>query len=152
MYPDPGSYGRIQRRAFTRTVWIAVSPRLFLTRVNTETVTPAFPACSCRASCTITLSVPDPNHINSFMNFRVADIQECYELWKSRGAKFITEDRPHVRLTLGISKSMSRVDIYLPHGLNRLRHIYHACWITALRFTDDVASSNYPVFKGPATL
>ena len=24
---------------------------------------------------TVTLSVPDPNHINSFMNFRVADIQ-----------------------------------------------------------------------------
>ena len=27
---------------------------------------------------------PDPNHINSFMNFRVADIQACYELWKGR--------------------------------------------------------------------
>jgi len=40
---------------------------------------------------TVTLSVPDPNHINSFMNFRVADIQACYELWTSRGAKFITE-------------------------------------------------------------
>ena len=40
---------------------------------------------------TVTLSVPDPNHINSFMNFRVADIQACYELWKSRGAQFITE-------------------------------------------------------------
>src|ERR1700686_716356 len=24
---------------------------------------------------TVTLSIPDPNHINSFMNFRVADIQ-----------------------------------------------------------------------------
>jgi predicted enzyme related to lactoylglutathione lyase len=40
---------------------------------------------------TVTLSVPDPNHINSFMNFRVADIQACYQLWKSRGAEFITE-------------------------------------------------------------
>jgi catechol 2,3-dioxygenase-like lactoylglutathione lyase family enzyme len=40
---------------------------------------------------TVTLSVPDPNHINSFMNFRVADIQACYELWKSRGAEFLTE-------------------------------------------------------------
>jgi putative intracellular protease/amidase/catechol 2,3-dioxygenase-like lactoylglutathione lyase family enzyme len=39
---------------------------------------------------TVTLSVPDPNHINSFMNFRVADIQACYESWKSRGAEFIT--------------------------------------------------------------
>jgi predicted enzyme related to lactoylglutathione lyase len=72
---------------------------------------------------TVTLSVPDPNHINSFMNFRVADIQACYELWKSRGAEFITppipkygeircyirrlhhrsrtEHRPHLRLMLG---------------------------------------------------
>jgi catechol 2,3-dioxygenase-like lactoylglutathione lyase family enzyme len=40
---------------------------------------------------TVTLSVPDPNHINSFMNMRVADIQACYKLWTSRGAKFITE-------------------------------------------------------------
>jgi catechol 2,3-dioxygenase-like lactoylglutathione lyase family enzyme len=40
---------------------------------------------------TVTLSVPDPNHINSFMNFRVADIQACYQLWKSRGAEFLTE-------------------------------------------------------------
>jgi len=43
---------------------------------------------------TVTLSVPDPNHINSFMNFRVADIQACHELWKSRGAEFITEPIP----------------------------------------------------------
>ncbi|HVO58190.1 MAG TPA: VOC family protein [Dongiaceae bacterium] len=40
---------------------------------------------------TVTLSVPDPNHINSFLNFRVADIQACYELWSSRGAEFITK-------------------------------------------------------------
>jgi catechol 2,3-dioxygenase-like lactoylglutathione lyase family enzyme len=39
----------------------------------------------------VTLSVPDPDHINSFMNIRVADIQACYGLWKSRGAEFITE-------------------------------------------------------------
>ncbi len=43
---------------------------------------------------TVTLSVPDPNRINSFMNFRVADIQACYQLWKSRGAEFITEPIP----------------------------------------------------------
>jgi predicted enzyme related to lactoylglutathione lyase len=43
---------------------------------------------------TVTLSVPNPNHINSFMNVRVADIQACYELWKSRGAEFITEPIP----------------------------------------------------------
>src|SRR3984957_801022 len=35
---------------------------------------------------TITLSVPaDPDKISSFLNIRVADIQACYELWKSRG-------------------------------------------------------------------
>ena len=28
---------------------------------------------------TVTLSVPDPNHINSFLNIRVADIQACYQ-------------------------------------------------------------------------
>ncbi len=39
----------------------------------------------------VTLSVPDPNHINSFLNIRVADIQACYELWTSRGAEFITK-------------------------------------------------------------
>jgi len=43
---------------------------------------------------TVTLSVPDPNHINSFLNIRVADIQACYELWKSRGAEFLTEPIP----------------------------------------------------------
>ena len=42
----------------------------------------------------VTLSVPDPGHINSFMNIRVADIQVCYELWKSRGAEFITKPIP----------------------------------------------------------
>ena len=43
---------------------------------------------------TVTLSVPNPDNINSFMNFRVADIQACYELWKSRGAEFITAPIP----------------------------------------------------------
>jgi catechol 2,3-dioxygenase-like lactoylglutathione lyase family enzyme len=43
---------------------------------------------------TVTLSVTDPNHISSFMNIRVADIQACYELWKSRGAEFLTPPIP----------------------------------------------------------
>jgi catechol 2,3-dioxygenase-like lactoylglutathione lyase family enzyme len=42
----------------------------------------------------VTLSVPDPEKINGFMNVRVADIQACYELWKSRGAEFITAPIP----------------------------------------------------------
>jgi predicted enzyme related to lactoylglutathione lyase len=40
---------------------------------------------------TVTLVNPDPNKTSSFMNIRVADIKACYELWKSRGAEFITE-------------------------------------------------------------
>jgi predicted enzyme related to lactoylglutathione lyase len=39
----------------------------------------------------VTLSVSDPNQSNSFMNFRVADIQACDELWKTRGAEFLTK-------------------------------------------------------------
>jgi predicted enzyme related to lactoylglutathione lyase len=42
----------------------------------------------------VTLNVlSDPNKISSFMNIRVADIQACYKLWKSRGADFITEPK-----------------------------------------------------------
>jgi len=43
---------------------------------------------------TATLTVPDPDKINSFMNIRVAGIQACSELWKSRRAEFITEPIP----------------------------------------------------------
>ncbi len=39
----------------------------------------------------VTLETPNPNVINSFMNLRVADIHACYELWKSRGATFLTQ-------------------------------------------------------------
>ena len=43
---------------------------------------------------TVTLSVPpDPDRVSSFMNIRVADIQACYALWRSRGADFITEPK-----------------------------------------------------------
>src|ERR1700749_3263977 len=39
----------------------------------------------------VTLRVPpDPDQVSSFLNIRVADIQACYELWRSRGAEFIT--------------------------------------------------------------
>ncbi len=41
----------------------------------------------------VTLSVPNPDSVSSFMNIRVADIQASYELWRSRGAQFITEPR-----------------------------------------------------------
>jgi len=41
---------------------------------------------------TVTLRPPpNPDEISSFMNIRVADIQSCYELWRSRGATFLTE-------------------------------------------------------------
>ncbi len=43
---------------------------------------------------TVTLSVPaDPDSVSSFMNIRVADIQASYELWRSRGAEFLTEPK-----------------------------------------------------------
>jgi predicted enzyme related to lactoylglutathione lyase len=43
----------------------------------------------------ITLSVPaNPDKVSSFMMIRVADIQACYTLWKSRGAEFITAPMP----------------------------------------------------------
>jgi predicted enzyme related to lactoylglutathione lyase len=42
----------------------------------------------------VTLGVPtDPDVVSSFMNIRVADIQACYALWRSRGAEFITEPK-----------------------------------------------------------
>jgi lactoylglutathione lyase len=37
----------------------------------------------------------DPNVLSSFLNLRVVDIQQCYELWRSRGARFITEPKKH---------------------------------------------------------
>jgi catechol 2,3-dioxygenase-like lactoylglutathione lyase family enzyme len=43
---------------------------------------------------TVSLSVPNPNLLNSFLNIRVADIQACYDLWRSRGAEFITAPIP----------------------------------------------------------
>lgn len=30
------------------------------------------------------------NTVSSFMNLRVADIQACYEQWRSKGAEFVT--------------------------------------------------------------
>jgi lactoylglutathione lyase len=36
-----------------------------------------------------------PNEATSFLNLRVVDIQECYTLWRSRGAQFITEPKKH---------------------------------------------------------
>ena len=37
----------------------------------------------------------DPNVLSNFINLRVADIKRCYELWSSRGAKFITDPKVH---------------------------------------------------------
>ena len=39
----------------------------------------------------------DPNVLSNFLNLRVSDIQRYYELWSSRGAKFITEPKVHAR-------------------------------------------------------
>jgi catechol 2,3-dioxygenase-like lactoylglutathione lyase family enzyme len=37
----------------------------------------------------------DPNVLSNFINLRVSDIKRYYELWSSRGAKFITEPKVH---------------------------------------------------------
>ena len=40
---------------------------------------------------TITLETPpDPDRVSSFLNIRVADIQEVYAEWSARGAQFLT--------------------------------------------------------------
>ena len=37
----------------------------------------------------------DPNILSIFLNLRVTDIRCYYDLWSSRGAKFITEPKVH---------------------------------------------------------
>jgi lactoylglutathione lyase len=37
----------------------------------------------------------DPNVLSCFLNLRVTDIRRYYDLWSSRGAKFITEPKVH---------------------------------------------------------
>jgi lactoylglutathione lyase len=37
----------------------------------------------------------DPNLLSNFLNLRVSDINRYYELWSSRGAKFISEPKVH---------------------------------------------------------
>jgi lactoylglutathione lyase len=37
----------------------------------------------------------DPNILSIFLNLRVTDISRYYDLWVSRGAKFITEPKVH---------------------------------------------------------
>jgi catechol 2,3-dioxygenase-like lactoylglutathione lyase family enzyme len=37
----------------------------------------------------------DHNTLSSFLNLRVVDIERCYKLWRSRGARFITEPKVH---------------------------------------------------------
>jgi catechol 2,3-dioxygenase-like lactoylglutathione lyase family enzyme len=40
---------------------------------------------------TVTLETPpDPDRTSSFLNIRVADIQEVYREWSARGAEFLT--------------------------------------------------------------
>ena len=44
----------------------------------------------------VTVSPPvDPNILSGFVNLRVNNIQRCYELWRGRGASFITEPKKH---------------------------------------------------------
>jgi predicted enzyme related to lactoylglutathione lyase len=82
----------------------------------------------------VTLSVPaDPDKLSSFLNIRVADIRACYELWKSRGAGFITEpkencdeircyirDRDGYIIEVGQSTDIRRAEIGAVAGASRL--------------------------------
>ncbi len=44
----------------------------------------------------VTASPPkELNTLSSFINLRVVDIKRCYELWRGRGANFITEPEVH---------------------------------------------------------
>jgi len=44
----------------------------------------------------VTLHPPgNPNEVSSFLNIRVADIWACYEQWRRKGAKFLTEPKDH---------------------------------------------------------
>jgi catechol 2,3-dioxygenase-like lactoylglutathione lyase family enzyme len=45
---------------------------------------------------TVTLGAPpDPDHVSSFLNIRVADIQAVYAEWSARGAEFLTPPKQH---------------------------------------------------------
>ena len=45
---------------------------------------------------TVTAAPPaDLDRLGIAMNIRVADIRACYDLWRSRGAQFITEPKVH---------------------------------------------------------
>lgn len=45
---------------------------------------------------TVILHTPtNPNEFSSFMNIRVADIWDCYEKWRKKGAEFLTEPKNH---------------------------------------------------------
>jgi lactoylglutathione lyase len=44
----------------------------------------------------VTAAAPSSDHnLSAALNFRVADIHACYQLWKSRGAQFLTEPKVH---------------------------------------------------------
>ena len=74
---------------------------------------------------TVTLTAPDPDTISSFLNIRVANIQEIYEDWSSKGAQFLTppidrgpEFRCYMRDPDGhlIEVGQSKVDFLEEHG------------------------------------
>ena len=45
---------------------------------------------------TVTAAPPaDADRLSIAMNLRVADIRACYDLWRSRGAKFLTAPKVH---------------------------------------------------------
>src|SRR5881628_37251 len=54
--------------------------------------------CPTEDKPTVTLETPpDPDRTSSFLNIRVADIQEVYRDWSARGAEFLTPPVDHGR-------------------------------------------------------
>ena len=64
---------------------------------------------------------PDPNILSIFLNLRVTDIRRCYDLWSSRGAKFITEPKIHGRIS---DRAPRRVDANGNRALVTVRTAY----------------------------
>ena len=81
------------------------------------------------------------------MRERVPGIRE-----KTRRSVPMPRTQPIEQPTRELTRD-ARSGLDLPHGLNRLRHVFHVPLDYGVPvFTDDLVSSNYPAFKGPATL
>src|SRR5215510_14457038 len=68
---------------------------------------------------------PDPNILSIFLNLRVTDIRRYYDLWSSRGAKFITSPRS-TRGNCGVTCA-TRMDTLLKSDKRRRPRVPWTC-------------------------